>query len=372
MIRRLDELLATHGTAWSGFADNTAAVKRVLFRRGFVESIEADITLIPWTTLFERAPLANALDIRGIDQLIDYRKSPDRVGPDPIAVLSDVLVHPMMSRLQAIGINYAYLYEYMGGDEWDNEFTSRADEVCELIARTGRLQGMRSLAIRDRFSERGIYELLGSNVLPTVERLAFDMGTVRPYAKDLIKAMPNLRALDVGKQAIALRDIVEVLPPTFVELRGGILREHDVFDAFEARIAPQIERDATGFAARYDKYTRLRTLDVRHVAISGPSQGDPNYQRLPAFARAELPALRELHVFADLRLEDLMLIAEAFGPQLAVLDLTGTPHRETPELRARVAGHIRVGPYQKSEVFLEANTNTREPALGCGVVTLSA
>lgn len=372
LIARVEELLAANGAAWSGFADNNAAVKRVLYRRGFVESIEADITLVPWTTLLERAPLANALDIQGIEQHVDHRQGPEPTGRDPIAILADVFAHPMLARLKAIGIKDAYLYEYMGGDEWDNEFTSRAGLVCELIARTGRLAGMRSFALRDMFDERGIYELLSSNLPASVERLAFDLGTAGPYARDLIAAMPNLQALDLGNQALPLRDIIDVLPPSFVELRGGILREPDVFEEFDARIAPQIVRDATGFARRYDRYTSLRTLDVRHTAISGPNQGDPNFERVPAFAATSLPALRELHVFADLRPQDLMLIADAFGPQLAVFDLTGTPHVVTPELRAKVAGHIRVGGYRKSEAFLEANTNTREPGLGYGVVTLRA
>nr|MBA3503177.1 hypothetical protein [Deltaproteobacteria bacterium] len=295
---------------------------------------------------------------------------PDRIGPDPLAVLAALFAHPLFTRLRAIGINDAYLYEYMGGDEWDNEWTSRADEVCELIASSGKLAGMRSFALRDRFSQRGMHELLGSNLLASVERLAFDMGSVdRSQARDLIAAMPNLRAIQVGNQAIALRDIQDILPSTLVEIGGGILHYDDV-TIFEAKVGPHIERMTANIPDSYATFSRLRSLDVRHAAISGPSQGDAAYQRATAFAASPLPALRELHPFADLTTDELLMIVEAFGAQLACLDLTGTHQEATPELRARVAGHIRTGPYRVSETFLEATTNTREPGLGCGLVTL--
>jgi uncharacterized protein (TIGR02996 family) len=371
MIRRLDELLDAHGKAWSGFAENPA-VRRCLFRRGFVESVEADIITAPLPKLLERAPLMNALEIKGIDQLVDYRKGPDRIGPDPIAVLGELFAHPLFAKIQAIGINDASLYEYMGGDEWDNEWTSRADEVCELIARSGKLAGMRSFALGDQFSERGLHELVGSNMLASVERLAFGSGSItRVAARELINAMPKLRALQLGNQVLALRDIVDILPPSLVEIGGGVLHSDDV-TLFESRVASQIERMTANIPDSYATFARLRSLDVRSAAISGPNQGDPDHARVAAFASSPLPALRELHPFADLDSDELLLIADAFGAQLACLDLTGTSHEVTPELRARVAGHIRTGPHRKAETFLEATTNTREPGLGCGIVTLRA
>jgi uncharacterized protein (TIGR02996 family) len=369
MIARVDELLAAHGKAWSGFADRPA-VRRCLFRRGFVESVEANVVELPLPSLFAAAPLVSALHVKGIAQLVNA-SSPEHDGPDPIAVLGELVAEPALPRLRAIGLDDAYRFEDLGGDEWDNEYTSRADEVCELIARSGALAGIRAFTLGDQVSARGIHELLASNLLASVERLALVTGSIqRSQARELVAAMPNLRALDLGNQAIALRDIVDVLPASLVELRGGILHDREVFDRFEAAVAPRIERLATGFATRYDAFARLRCLDVGSTAISGPRQGDPSYERVPAFARCSLPALRELHVFADLSTAELLMIADAFGPQLACLDLAGHSHRVTPELRARVAGHIRTGPYRKPEAFLEAGTNTREPSLGCGIVNL--
>lgn len=369
LIARLDELLAAHGKAFSGFAENPA-VRRCLFRRGFVESVEADINTAPLDKLLERAPLVNALEIKGIDQLVDYRKGPERIGPDPIAVLAALFAHPQFARIKAIGISDATLYEYMGGDEWDNDWTSRADEVCALIATSGKLAQIRSFALRDPVNERGLRDLVASNLLASVERLAFEMGSIdRTHARELIAAMPNLRSLHVGNQVLALRDIVDILPPTLVEIGGGVLHTDDV-KLFEARIGPQLERMTSDIPDSYATFTRLRSLDVRHSAISGPRQGDPDYQRVAAFAASPLSALRELHPYSDLSANEIMMIADAFGPQLACLDLTGTGHAATPELRARVAGHIRTGPYRKAETFLEATTNTREPMLGAGLVTL--
>ncbi len=370
LIARVEELLAAHGKTWSGFADSPAA-RRCLFRRGFVDAIEANVGELPVSALVSAAPLLTALHVKGIAQLVNERSAPERNGPDPIAVLAELFAHPALPRLQAIGIDDAYRFEDLGGDEWNNDYTPLADEVCELIASSGALAGMRAFTLGERFTARGIHELLGSNLLATVERLAFVAGSIdRAQARELVAAMPKLRSLDLGNQAIALGDIVDVLPASFVELRGGILQDREVFERFETAVAPQLERLATGFARRYDAFARLRCLDVRSTAISGPRQGDPNYERVPAFARCSLPALRELHIFADLSTDELLMIAEAFGPQLACLDLTGTSHRVTPELRARVAGHVRTGPYQQPEAFLEASTNTREPSLGYGIVNL--
>lgn len=371
MLARVDELLAAHGNAWSGFAD-TPGVKRCLYRRGFVASVEANVIETPYDALLAAAPLLEALEVKGIGQTIDFRSGSASVGADPLAILAELFAHPMRHRLCAIGIDDAYLFEHVGDGEWDNDLTWRNDEVCQLIASSGRLAGIRAFALHGICGDRGGHDLAGSNMLASIERLAFDAGTLhREVAREVVTAIPNLRALDVGNQVIALRDVVDLLPPSFVELRGGILHDAAVFDRFEAAIAPQIERLAGGFAVRYDRFTRLRCLDVGATAISGPRQGDPEFRRVRDFARSGLPALRELRVFADLSTAELMLIAEAFGPQLACLDLTGKGHLVTPELRACVAGHIRTGPHRKSEAFLEASTNTREPGLGYGIVTLS-
>ena len=375
LIGRLDELLAAHGKAWSGFAD-APAVKRCLFRRGFVEAVEADVVAMPWTSIFDRAPLVTALELKGISQLIDYSQSPERIGPDPIAFLAEMFGRPELQRLHAIGIDGAYLYESMGGDEWDNDVTSRADQVLELIASSGKLRGMRSLAIHDRFTERGMHELLSSNVLGSVERLVFEMGSVDPgQARELMASMPNLRALDLGT-AIKLSDIAGVMPASVVELRGGAPDgEQAVESLFALPVAPTLERLRPNghigpHLGSFGVFQRLRSLDVRNTGIAGPRQGDPEDKSVSTFAHVSLPALRELHLFADLTVEHGLLLADAFGARLSCLDLTGASTADSPALRERIAGYVRTGPAEKSETFLHAGTNTREPWLRYGLVTL--
>jgi len=373
LIGRLDELLAAHGKEWSGFAD-VPAVKRCMFRRGFVEAVEADVVAMPWTSIFDRAPLVSALELEGISQLIDYSQSTERIGTDPIGFLAEMFARPELQRLHAIGIDGAYLYESMGGDEWDNDVTSRADQVLELIASSGKLRGMRALTIHDTFTERGIHELLSSNVLGSIERLAFEMGSIeRSQARELMASMPNLRALDLGS-ALKLHDIADVIPASVVEFRGGAPEKH-MESLFTMSVAPTLERLRPGgyigpHLASFGVFQRLRSLDVRNTAIAGPRQGDPENRAVSTFAGVPLPALREFHLFADLTAEDGLRIAEAFGGQLACLDLTGASGADSPALRERVAGYVRTGPMDRSETFLHAGTNTREPWLRYGLVTL--
>lgn len=216
LARRCEELLGAYGRMWSGFAGERA-IKRCMFRRGFVEVIEANVTEMPWPQIFELAPLVTALDIKGITQIVDHRTATGSV--DPIAFLAEMFAQPKFERLRAVGIDDAALYEVYGDDEWSNAYTSRADEVLALIADSDALVGIRTLAIHDRITSRGLVALARSKALPSIERLRLgDAEVGDTQLVDLLHAMPSLRALDV-KVPIPLREYHAALPPALVELR---------------------------------------------------------------------------------------------------------------------------------------------------------
>lgn len=210
---RVRTLLEAHGPAWSGFAEEPA-VTRCLFRRGFVEAVEVNVTEMPWMRVFDIAPLATGLELRGLTQMIDHRPSSHAAGLDPIALVAGVFAQPAFDRVRAIGFDGVARYETYGDDEWSNEWTSRADELLELIARTGRLAGIRALAIRDPFTPRGMHELLSSNALASLEMLLFSHGVADvTQVRELLQSTPQLRVLELGAEFDAA-NIAGVLPPS--------------------------------------------------------------------------------------------------------------------------------------------------------------
>jgi len=251
----------------------------------------------------------------------------------------------------------------------------RADELLELIAKTGRLTGMRALAIHDQFTPRGMHELLASNVLPSIERLVFDGGQcTRDQARELLANTPNLRALDIGT-AIPLSAIADVIPATLVELRAPGVQHVDTRSLFTMPAAATLERlfvntHLSPYLDQFGVFQRLRSLDVSYNAVTGPNQGDSRREAAGKFARASLPALREFRVFADLSAQEIHVIAGAYGAQLACLDIRGQNHLASPALHDRVAGYVRMGPSAPSESFLHAGINLREPGLGHGIVVV--
>jgi hypothetical protein len=227
---RVRELLGAHGKAWSGFAGEPA-VTRCMFRRGFVEAVEANVTELPWPRIFDAAPLATGLELRGLTQIIDHRARSRSATFDPIEFVAGMFEQAAFERIRAIGFDGIARYELTGDDEWQNEWTSRADELLELIARTGRLAGIRGLAIRDPFTPRGMHELLSSNALPSIERLVFETVQADPsQVRELLQNLPSLRALDLGT-GIQLVNLVDLIPRSVVEL-------HVRVDGDEQAIAP--------------------------------------------------------------------------------------------------------------------------------------
>lgn len=371
LLARQDELLAMHGKAWSGFAD-VPAVKRCLFRRGFVESIEVDVAKLWWPQLFVTAPLVTALRVKGIDQRIDYTDDGEPAGEDPIVALERVLAAPELGRLRGLEIDDARIVEITGDTEWHYASSSVMDRVLEHVAASGRLAGLRALGLIDEYTARGLHELIGANVLPTIERLRLQYGeTTRDQARALFAAAPRLRALD-DYAALALADIADLIPASVVELRG-IVRGEAGWEALAASpVAEGLQRlgvvgsTALPPGAPLGAFPSLRALayhagDAREVAA-------PSAAELAACA---LPHLRELRLVAGLAAADVLAIAEAFGPQLARLEVPASDHLPLAELRAKVAGHVAAIPYTSmTDRLLHVGVDPREPWLSDAPVVL--
>jgi uncharacterized protein (TIGR02996 family) len=372
LIRRHDELLAEHGRAWSGFVDERA-VRRCVFRRGFVESVEADMTMIGVQRIAERAPLVQSLHVRGIAQRIDYREEATPSSPEPAVVLGALLDQPAIRQLPGIEISDAYLHESDGDTEWDFAITSHGDAVMDLVASSG--LRVRALAIRDAFTPRGMHALVHSNVLASIESLAFEYGEADPaQAARLLAALPNLRTLDVHA-AFALRDVAPSLPRSVVELRAARCEANDLAALATSQVAGTLERlslaglEPVVFARLLPAFEQLRVLDIDNTSIGY----DPSAiaETIDALVHAPLPALRELRPFRELTDDHALAIAEAFGPQLACLDLYAQEQLQCiDELRAKVAGHVRAGAWRNPKTLLHVGINTREPWLRYGLVAV--
>jgi uncharacterized protein (TIGR02996 family) len=373
LIARHDELLDAHGRAWSGYEDVPVHAERCTFRRGFVEAIELDVVDLPWTEVFDRAPLVQSLHIKGITSTIDYRESDKPVGVDAVAAMARMLDDPMLQLLRGIELDDAVTYELTGDTEWDFDSTSHGDKVLELVASTGKLAGFRTLALRDSFTARGMHELLSSNVLASIECLAFEFGECdAAQAKELFASLPKLRALDIG-HVFDLGKIAALIPTTVVELRAAGVQQHDLFALVESPVAASIERlelEGGGDAnarplPRSVALPKLRSLDVGYDVTSAASL---------LASRANVPLLRELCTYHNADLAMLGPILEEHGRHLELLDVLGADQLAAPEaiaeLRAKVAGHVRAGKYRVPEQLLNVGIDTREPWIRYGHVQL--
>ena len=358
LIRRHDELLAAHGRAWSGFADERA-VQRCVFRRGFVEAIEVDVARLDLARMFERAPLVQSLHVRGIAQRVDYRDDAAPNGPEPVVALGALLEHPLLARLRGLELDDGHLHETWGDTEWDFAITSHGDAVLDLVASSRRLGHRRALALRDTFTPRGMQALVRSPVLAELEHLAFEFGEAdRAQVGELLAAAPKLRSLALH-HAIKLRDAADAIPPTVVELRASC-ETIDLEALAASAAAANLERLAitgTPPADFFAAFPRLRTLDV----FSGVAAS--------SVARTRLPALRELRPGHGTTPADALALADAFGSQLACFDLLGCDDVGPIEpIAARVAGYVRAGPWQNPDTLAVVGYNPREPWLRYGLV----
>jgi uncharacterized protein (TIGR02996 family) len=369
LLARQDELLRTHGKAWSGF-DGVKGARNCAYRRGFVESIEVDVDDLRWPTVFDRAPLVTALSLRGLDQTFWHHDEDIPDDPvDPIARLHGILETPELSRLRGLELDDVRIVDITGDSEFDYHPKDVLDAAFELIARSGKLAGFRALGFRNEYSSRGLHELIGSNALASVERLLLQYGdTPADIAAELFKATPKLRALDAFA-SIPFAEIVNQLPPTVVELRG-IMREDAIAALSQSPIAPTLERLAFTDnvwmppAHVFGPFPKLRALELRGINDGYRRDGGAEHRAaVAAFAALapQLPALRELRLVTGLLPEDVLVLAEAFGPQLARFEVRGDLDLPLDDARALVAGQIALYRFGLTDRLLHPSTSTSEP-----------
>lgn len=356
LLARHDELLAAHGRAWSGFGDESGA-RRYVFRRGFVEAAELNVVKYDLATIFRRMPLLRSLHYCGATRSVEYHESGIPEGPDPAPYFAWFLERPELKRLRGLEVDDIYLHESDGDTEWDFTITSYGDEACAALAASKALTGFRTFAMREQFSPKGFSALLKSSALATVENLALQWGDMdASQLLDLFAATPNLRALQSDRR---VRDVADRIPTSVVELHVRGVEAEDIAAVAASPVAATLERlkieaSPAKTDALFAAFPRLRALDLAYASTT------------PA-ALAVSPALRELRVHVGNA--EILQIAEALGPQLALLDILGQDEITcVPELRAKVAGHVRAGKYQTYETPMVVGVNTREPWIRYGLV----
>ena len=368
LLRRCDELLAARGKAWSNFPQHGGA-RRYVYRRGFVEAVELNVYEVPFDVLFERMPLVQSVHTSGMSRSIAHHEGGEPEGPEPIPFLAQFLERPLLQRLRGIEIDSVYLHESDGDTEWDFHVTRYGDEALGVVKSSGKLGGFRTFAIREQFTPRGFQWLLDSNVLASVENLALDWGAEvdRSQVVELFARAPKLRALET-RSTLRLADVADLIPPSVVELRVASASIDDIAALAASPVARSLERLMFETSALpptpFDAFVNLRALDLRFSAATRGRREDV----FRALASSRLPALRELRPFHELTNAEALGLAEAFGPQLAVLDLIG--HDDVTcadELRTKVA-HVRTGGYQKPETPMVVGIDTREPWIRYGLV----
>jgi hypothetical protein len=188
------------------------------------------------------------------------------------------------------------------------------------------------------------------------------------FSEILEGKLSALRALDIRTPI----DRLATLQRGVVELRiGNVTIEDGTFGRLVASpAAATLERLAINCAnlvtdmRLFARLPKLRALAFEHRVEFGPPTIELSSIR--TFASLKLPALRELAITAPMPQESVFAVAEAFGPQLELLDLRGNHHalRHVNSLKRMVAGELLVKhPFaQGTELGLLRATPTTQAA----------
>jgi hypothetical protein len=308
--RRERELIASYGMAWSGLE---GLVRRVRFRRGFVDAIELDTDV--WLAQADRI-VAQAPFLTSIALAHHHPKYVTREGrAEARERLELVVTHPAFARIRALAITDRVTeLDYAWGDV-----------AASVLASTGALAQLEALALPYRFTEAGIPAVIrGAPELVT--RLWLRDSMLRPdELQTLLRAMPRLDDLDIG----ALQLDVESLPlPRLRSLRLRRATAESFVRVAASPLAPHLEQLALepgsrsdrlgpGEIARLAQFPRLRALELHGELCEDAAA-------LEALASVELPALRELRMSWTTSRPVLERVVDRLIWQLEVLDLRTT------------------------------------------------
>jgi uncharacterized protein (TIGR02996 family) len=356
--RRVRALLDEHGAAWCGLDGLATAVR---FERGFVDAaaVPAETWLARGREALEQAPLLTALTVRAISAT-EYSDAVETV----LARLDRLLADPAARSLAALDLTGAWI-EHVD-DDGPNWFASLGNELMPRLVASGRLVGLRGLALPSL--ERDAVRALVACDLSSLEVLHIHCGSPSNEQWSMLFApdrLPALRALAIGNpynKGVELERILDGLPASLVDLSAKastglltLLAHHP--------IARQLERlelsdGSLGNTDLFAAFRRLAVLDLGDTIGVLPSD----------LTAATMPALRELHYFSDSGADSIAAIAsvmERFGAQLELLDLDGFNRWQTHGSDAAVARAVNAHRERLAGVLLQ-----REPRHGTGLLHL--
>ncbi|MBA3500575.1 MAG: hypothetical protein M4D80_11275 [Myxococcota bacterium] len=327
--RRQRELLQAHGKAWSELA---GIATHVTFHRGFVEAAAIDTGRFvdEANDIFRRAPLLRSLSALGL-------ATRDDATPVARERLETLFGSHTMRRLEGLYIqDPEHVVEYESGQylhETGYDVTSYGRDALELAATATHLRA---------FGMQGRAPLHEATFLSRVERLwpfTYETNLVALVAK-----LPALTAIELTSH-----ELIRHLPTTLRELGLRLTTSAFHDDKLEmlaaAPCAGSLERLALTSASLSDvsalgRLPRLRSLCLREVSL-GTSYNPPLDRFLATLP--DMPALRELRVFSNLRPDSGRLVAERYGAQLELLDLRSAHNLHDQKLDHLVAGDIMRG-----------------------------
>ncbi len=364
--RRQRELLAKHGGAWSELAGHA---RRVSFRRGFVDAAEIDAAtfLAHADDILEAAPLLESLTLTGLTGFVD--RSGVEHEPFVRELLPRLFADPAWSELR--GLDLVQPGFMLAGRTDEDALVSRplGDDAIELVVASGALKNLRALGIRDGGAgAHGVRRLIGSRSLHEVERLA-----LRDYlgGDGLVTLLQSggltaLRALDIGSRH-DLTQVAPVLPASVVELAVGHLDDAGLAALARSPLAATLERLDIGNGHirrdpdRLAAFPKLRALS--YVGDFGFGRASIESSAIRILTAQFMPALRELAIIADLGEASTRLLGDTLGPQLELLDLRRNHHalRHLGELKAKVAGELRVGSTEHDDGLLRVGRTHQAP-----------
>ena len=309
------QLLGTYGKAWSRLGALTGlSATRCAFRRGFVEAVEIESSMLYGNAGVEAETLR----------------------------LYDAAPH-----LQSITLANATFHTFFKLEEWSawRRVTGLSVDAAFLAAIGGGLGHLRALAVRDA-TPQAAHALVGT--LANLEILALPDHLLGPDAiAALVRSSPELRVLDVASDRGAP---IDVIPAS--------VRELHVATRAAATLPTGLEKLSLhgGELTALPHLRELRSLDIFDVRVA---------------CELDLPALRELRC-STLSADAARAIAVTFGEQLELLDLRGAAaDHDLAELRDLVAGDVLVGTAGPRRPLLTASYVPYESLWDVGDVDLS-